>query len=159
MGKIWLQTVSGKLIHLPVVGDDINSPDDIIKISTSIIVNQNRCYSNPIQINHPTYGNITIDLMQDSGLTGSCNQCGLCCGHPVVDCQWGTLEACGYVLHEDLNWHVCQYLIIDRWRKWGDPNNSSCSLYASILDSFKGCAYPPLHIKSWMVGYCGYEVI
>jgi hypothetical protein len=27
MGVIWLQTSDGKLIHLPVVGSDVNSPD------------------------------------------------------------------------------------------------------------------------------------
>jgi len=158
MGKIWLQTTptalhpQSVLIHLPVQGNDVNSPDRAILIPTSIIINQNRCYGQPIAISGP-YGDFVIDLRPD-GITGSCNQCGMCCGHPVADCTHG--EDCGYILHSDLNWHVCQYLVIDKWRKWGDPDNSHCSLYASILDEFKGCAYPPKEIKSWMTG-CGYS--
>lgn len=34
MGKIWLETSYGKLIHLPVRGDDVNSPDDPLGLST-----------------------------------------------------------------------------------------------------------------------------
>ena len=35
MGKIWLETTDGRLIHLPIVEDDFNSPDDAIRIPTS----------------------------------------------------------------------------------------------------------------------------
>ena len=45
MGKIWLQTANGHLIHAPIVGDDFNSPDDAIKIPASILANKNRCFS------------------------------------------------------------------------------------------------------------------
>jgi len=154
MGKVWLETSEGRLIHLTIVEDDFNTPNDPVKIPTSIIGIQNRCYGEQIQIVHPTLGSFTINLKPE-GVTGSCNQCGMCCGHPVADCPWGSLEQCGYILHEDLQWHVCQHLVIDRWRKWGDPDNSYCELYATILDNFKGCAYPPLHHHPWMTG-CGY---
>jgi len=154
MGKIWLRTTHGKLIHLPVQGDDVNNPDDPLGLTTAVMVNQNRCYGQPIVVNHPTLGQFTIDLRPD-GITGSCNQCGMCCGHPASDCQWTDLDECGYILNTDLDWHVCQHLVIDKWRKWGDPDNSYCSLYATILDEFKGCAYPPKRIDPWMTG-CGY---
>lgn len=155
MGKIWLETSDGRLIHLPVVGDDVNSCTDAIRIPASVIVNQDRCYSQPIVIVTPQLGQVTIDL-RPTGIIGSCNQCGMCCGHPVSDCP--NPPDCGYILHEDLNWHVCQYLVIDKWRKWGDPNNSSCSLYQDILDYFKGCAYPPDEITPWMSS-CGYSEV
>jgi len=158
MGKIWLETSSGKLIHLPVQGDDFNSPDDDIRIPATIMINKNRCYSQPITVSIPGRGTVTIDFMQDSGLTGSCNQCGMCCGHPAGDCQWGSLEACGYVLNADINWHVCQHLVISNWHKWGAKNNTSCAIYADLINIFKGCIYPPLHMKPWMTG-CGYSVI
>ena len=153
MGKIWIQTTDNRLIHLPVVGDNVNSPDGAIRIPTSIIVNQDRCYGQQIVVNSPQYGSFTIDL-RPPGITGSCNQCGQCCGHPVADCP--TPPDCGYVLNEDLNWHVCQYLSIKNWRKWGQAGNTTCYLYESILDHFKGCAYPPKTIHPWMTG-CGYS--
>ena len=45
MGKIWLETIDGNLIHLPIVGEDFNSPDNAVKIPTSIVINMARCYS------------------------------------------------------------------------------------------------------------------
>lgn len=155
MGHIWLLTSDGRQIHLPVVGDDVNSPDDPIKIPTSMIMNTNRCWSQPIVVNHPTYGSFTIDLMLDSGLTGSCNQCGQCCGHPIANCLHPA--DCGFVLHEDLQWHVCQYLDIKNWRKFGDAGNTTCTIYDTLLDMFKGCIYPP-PIYAWMTN-CGFTVI
>ena len=53
MGKIWLETTNGKLIHLPIVGDDFNSPDDTIKIPTAVLVGRNRCFSGTIEIVSP----------------------------------------------------------------------------------------------------------
>jgi len=38
MGKIWVQTSSGKIIHLPIVEDDVNTPDDTIKIPTGVFI-------------------------------------------------------------------------------------------------------------------------
>jgi len=38
MGKIWVQTPSGKIIHLPIVEDDVNTPDDTIKIPTGVFI-------------------------------------------------------------------------------------------------------------------------
>ena len=77
MGKIWLQTDSGKLIHLPVVGEDINTPDDPQIIPTSLLSNQvlNRCFDDPITVTSPTHGEITFDF-SSPGRTGSCNSCG-----------------------------------------------------------------------------------
>lgn len=156
MGKIWLTTTSGRKIHIPVSGPDINTPDDPIEIPTSV-VDVNRCVSQQQIIVSPTHGTFTIDFMQDSGLTGGCNQCGQCCGHPAEECD-GPDGECGWPLNLDVPWHTCQYLMIDKKNKWGDPNNSECSLYATILDSFKGCLYPPRHIKSWMTS-CGYTEV
>jgi hypothetical protein len=156
MGKIWLQKTNGALIHLPVVGADVNTPDSAVKISVSAVSSVNRCWSNQIVVNHPTYGQFTIDL-RPPGIVGSCNQCGQCCSHPLANCPDLGGE-CGYILHPDLNIHVCQHLTINKWRKWGDPDNTSCSIYASILDSSKGCAYPPDadEIMPWWTS-CGFS--
>lgn len=157
MGKIWVQTTEGKLIHIPIVEDDFNTPDDPVKIPTSVVVGGvGRCFSEQRQIVHPTYGTITFDFMQDSGKTGSCNQCGQCCTHPVDDCLNPAL--CTWAYDVDIDAHACQYLVIDKKNKWPDPGNTSCSIYANILNVFKGCAYPPRNIHSWMFN-CGYTVI
>jgi hypothetical protein len=151
MGKCWLETTTGKLIHLPVV----NTPDDPVRIPTSIILNMNRCYSNQIEILSPTYGAIIFDFMQDSLFTGSCNQCGLCCSHPVGNCPHPTGN-CGYLLHPNLDYHVCQHLVIDKWRKWGDIGNTECAIYTDILNQFKGCVWPPDTIEPHMIN-CGFS--
>jgi len=151
MGKIWVQVSSGRTIHLPIVEDDVNTADDPIVLPPMLSVN--RCFSEQTIIAHPTLGTITFDF-RPPGIIGSCNQCGMCCGHPVEDCP--TPPDCGYILYEDLNWHVCQYLTINKWRKWGEAGNSECSLYADILNQFKGCVYPPDEIKPHMTG-CGYS--
>ena len=153
MGKIWLETTKGKLIHLPVVGDDVNSPDDAVRIPTSVFTKQNRCYGEQFQIEHPTYGTITLDL-RPPGIAGECNQCGVCCSHPIADCPHPPGD-CRYPSHPNLDYHVCQYLTIYKWRKWGDPDNSECSIFSTILDNFKGCAYPPDTIDPCMTN-CGY---
>jgi len=138
-----------------VQGSDVNHPGDVIEIPTSFIMTINRCWSQPFVVNHPTYGSFTIDLRPD-GIIGSCNQCGMCCAHPADTCQWGSLEACGYILIPQLNIHACQHLIIDKTNKWGQANNTECELYANILDYYKGCAYPPKAIDPWWTG-CGFS--
>jgi len=60
MGKIWLETTDNRLIHLPIVGEDFNSPDDAIRIPTAVLVNRDRCFSGTIQIVSPQYGTITF---------------------------------------------------------------------------------------------------
>jgi len=154
MGKIWLEKSGGGLIHLKIQESDYNTPDDPVKIPTSVVVNQDRCYGEVIAIALPG-GTIHLDLRPE-GITGLCNQCGMCCGHPIANCN--NPDICGYVLHEDLNWHVCQYLDIKNWRKWGQTGNTTCSLYDVILDNFKGCAYPPdqNEIMLWWTS-CGYS--
>jgi len=153
MGKIWLETSDGKLIHLPVVGDDVNTPDDIIKIPTSLILSMNCCYGQQIIVNSPTYGQFTLDLRPD-GITGSCNQCGHCCTHLVSDCP--APSECSWPYRADIDAHVCQHLIIDKVNKWPQANNTSCALYGDILNTYKGCAYPPKVIKSEWIN-CGYS--
>jgi len=155
MGKIWVQTSNGRIIHLPIVEDDFNTADDPIILPAMLSIN--RCYASNIQVVHPTFGTITFEFAP-LGRTGSCNQCGVCCSHPVVDCPYPE-GGCGYPLHPDLDFHVCQYLIIDRWRKWGQAGNTECSLGTDIMDSTKGCTlFPtvPDEIKSHMTN-CGYS--
>ena len=45
MGKIWLQTTDDRLIHLPIVGDDFNSPDDAASESLSESASESLSYS------------------------------------------------------------------------------------------------------------------
>ena len=151
MGKIWLETTDGRLIHLPIVEDDFNSPDDPVRIPTLMVLNMNRCYGAQIIVVHPTLGTITLDLRPD-GITGTCNQCGHCCTHPASEC----VEPCGYIYHEDLDLHVCQHLVINKWRKFPQAGNTSCALYSDILNTYKGCAYPPKAINPLWVN-CGYS--
>ena len=142
MGKIWLQRTDGNLIHLPIVGDDFNSPDDAIRIPTAVLVNRNRCFSGTIEIISPTYGTIIFDFTED-GRTGECNQCGQCCTHPADVCS--DPVRCGYVLKTfrklpDI--HACQYLTIINDNKWGEAANTECSIYTDLINISKGCMYP-----------------
>ena len=155
MGKIWVQTPSGRVIHLPIVEDDVNTADDPIVLPEMLSVN--RCYYSNIQVVHPTLGTITFEFAP-SGRMGSCNQCGVCCSHPVADCPHPEGD-CGYLPHPDIDFHVCQYLVINKWRKWGDAANTECSLGTDIMNSSKGCTlFPtvPAEIKSHMTN-CGYS--
>jgi hypothetical protein len=160
MGDVWLQTSDGKLIHLPVVGGDVNSPDDAVKIPTSAVMAQaNRAVTGQVAIVTPTHGTITLDFTVPSR-TGSCNQCGSCCCHPVANCQ-AAPGPCGYIVHpRATNYHVCQYLTINPGaNKLGKPGQTSCSLYSSLFDNYKGCIHgpqKPVDIWSWMTA-CGYE--
>ena len=155
MGKIWVQTSSGRIIHLPIVEDDVNTADDPIVLPEMLSVN--RCYDANIQVVHPILGTITFEFAP-SGRTGSCNQCGVCCSHPVADCPHPEGD-CGYPLNTDIDFHVCQYLVINKWRKWGQAGNTECSLGTDIINNFKGCTlFPsvPAEIKSHMTN-CGYS--
>jgi hypothetical protein len=155
MGKIWLQTTDGRLIHLPVVGDDVNTPDDPIKIPVSIVLSVDRCYSSQIQVIHPTIGTITFDFFANRGVVGSCNQCGQCCAHPVDACP-DPEGNCGWPYRANINSHACQYLTVIKNNKWPQPGNTECSIYADILNVSKGCAYPPDSFFPHMTN-CGYS--
>ena len=155
MGKIWVQTSSGRIIHLPIVEDDVNTADNPIILPAGLTVK--RCPDVNFQVVHPTLGTITFEFAPNNR-TGSCNQCGVCCSHPVADCPYPTGD-CGYLPHPDLDFHVCQYLVINKWRKWGDAGNTECSMGTDIINNFKGCTlFPtvPAEIKSHMTN-CGYS--
>ena len=148
MGKFWLETTDNRLIHLPIVGDDFNSPDDAIRIPTAVMVNRDRCFSGTIQIVSPQYGTITFDFTEP-GRTGSCNQCGQCCTHPVDACP-DPAGNCGYPLREiarSPDVHACQYLTIFKDGKWGDPANTECSIHTDLINTFKGCMLFPSENK------------
>jgi len=142
MGKIWLETTDNRLIHLPIVEVDFNSPDDAIRIPTGVMINRDRCFSGTIQIVSPQYGTITFDFTED-GRTGTCNQCGQCCTHPADvcpnpgNCRWPLRTIRGFD-----DFHACQYLTILKANKWGDPGNTECSIYTDLINTFKGCMYP-----------------
>lgn len=136
MAKIWLQTSDGKLIHLPVVGADVNTPDTPQKISTSVIATMNRCLSGTVVVNSP-YGNFTLNFAP-VGRNGTCNQCGQCCSHTVAACT-GT---CMYVLDTKSGRHVCRYLTILP-KGIGKTGGTECSIKADILNQMKGCTLFP----------------
>ena len=156
MGKLWVEKSNGNLIHLNVVGNDVNSPDDAIKVPVNLISIANRCYGEQIIIATPQLGTITIDL-RPPGIIGSCVQCGHCCSHLVANCP--RPEGCGWPYRSDIDAHACQHLVVDKWRKWPEAGNTSCAMHSAILDYSKGCAYPlsigeinPLWIN------CGYSI-
>jgi hypothetical protein len=142
MGLIWLQTTDGKLIHLPVVGADINSPEAPVKIPASVMVTgKNRCMSGQYTINIPTIGSVTINL-DPIGRSGDCNQCGQCCTHNIAAC---VDLLCGYVVDMVNGVHKCQYLTILTGGNngLGRNNGTECSIRTNILDIFKGCILFP----------------
>lgn len=146
MGVIWLQTSDGKLIHLPIVGADVNTPDSPVKVPVSSVQTglSNRCLSGTYAVNLSAlgYGTVTLDFGAP-GRSGSCNQCGSCCTHPVAACPMPPAN-CGYVLDTKYNVHKCQYLTITAGsNKLGKPGQTSCSIRASIFDIAKGCTLFP----------------
>ena len=117
MGKIWLQTSDGSLIHLPIVEPDVNTPDSPVKIPVSTISAADRCLSLNRSVNLSAYGLGTVTLnFNPPGRTGSCNQCGQCCVH-------------------------CVYLKVKT--KIGKPNGTECSIRSNIFNVAKGCLLFP----------------
>lgn len=140
MGKIYLQTFDGSRIHLPVVGADVNNPDSVTFPSVALLGTRNRCYSGTVQVIIPTIGTVTFNF-DPPGRTGSCNQCGQCCTHPIASCP-DPGGVCGWTVDAGRGIHRCPYLTILP-KGIGKANGTECSLYATILDSFKGCAFFP----------------
>lgn len=141
MGVLWLQTTDGKLIHVPIVGADINTPDSPTKVPTSIFSTAaNRCLNGQYNVDMSAYGlgTVTVNL-GPPGRTGTCNQCGECCSHPIASCP-DPGGNCGYVLSGA--YHKCQYLTIQA-RGIGKSNGTECSIRATLLDRFKGCVLFP----------------
>ena len=158
MGKIWLKTTDNRLIHLPIVGDDFNSPDDAIKIPTAVLINRDRCFSGTIEIISPTYGTIIFDFTEE-GRTGECNQCGQCCTHPIDvcpnpgDCRWPLRE-----IKKSDSVHACPYLTILNDTKWGNPGNTECSIHTDLINSFKDCMlFPSLRDMKPHMTSCGFS--
>ena len=117
LGIIWLQTTFGQLIHLPVVGSDVNSPDDQVKIPTSVIGidAMNKEFSDKIPVDILGKGNVIFDFGVP-GRTGSCKRCGKCCGE-------------------------CQYLIIR------PGEQAVCDIRMNIFNIAKGCTLSPSKIN------------
>jgi hypothetical protein len=161
MGVIWLQTTDGRLIHLPIVEADVNTPDSPVKVpvSSAVSLNVDRCLSGTRTVNLSSfgYGTVTLDFGAP-GRSGSCNQCGSCCTHPVATCPMPPAN-CGYILDTKYNVHKCQYLTINAGtNKLGKPGQTSCSIRTTIFDIAKGCTLEPSkpeHIMPWMTA-CGF---
>ena len=157
MGVIWVQTTSGKIIHLPVVGEDVNSPDDPVKISATVITYPEvRCMAGTVSVDTITHGTVTLDFNQP-GRSGACNKCGSCCTHPVSACN--SPGECGYVLDTKYDVHKCSRLVIAKGNnKLGTAGNTECSVRTTIFDIAKGCVYEPSnasHILPHMTS-CGF---
>jgi len=153
MGLVWILRTDGKRCHLPVQGDDVNTPDTAIDVSFIQAVTIDKCFGEPIVVNHPIFGQFTID-MRYPGIIGSCNQCGQCCTHPVEACPGN----CAWPYRSDIDCHACPHLVVDKVNKWPQANNTYCDIYQTILDVFKGCAYPPRALHPHMTN-CGYSLI
>lgn len=153
MGKVWILRSDGKRCHLPIQGDDVNTPDTAIDVSMVQSIAINKCYGQPIVVNHPTFGQFTIDMRRD-GMTGACNQCGMCCTHLVEDCPGN----CAWPYRADIDCHACPHLVVENIHKWPKAGNSYCDIYGTILDVYKGCAYPPKAIRPEWTN-CGYSEI
>jgi hypothetical protein len=148
---IWLETLSGEKIHMPTTGGDVNSPRDTNIPSTSLIVTKDRCLDGQHQYVLPYVGTVTIDY-DPPGRTGSCDQCGQCCGHPEASCPMPPFN-CGYVTNPRApsGWHVCQYLSIAAGaNKFGKKSGTECSVRSTIFDISKACTLSPEERKTWM---------
>ena len=152
MGKVWLRLSTGRVIHLPILEDDVNTADNPIDIPP--IVSMNRCFSKYLVYDHPTFGTITFNL-NTAGHIGDCNQCGHCCSHLVENCP-DPEGNCGWPYNADIDAHACQHLSIKNKNKWPQANNTSCSIYVDILLESKGCAYVPDVINPLWIN-CGYS--
>jgi hypothetical protein len=157
MGKIWFETNSGFKIHLPIVGADYNTPDNPVLFSGIGLATADRYLSGEIAVNHPVIGSFTLDFGAP-GRTGKCNQCGQCCSHPVANCPHPTDCAYVPVTSNKKDYHACQYLRLLPGKGIGKIGGTECSIRASIIDQFKGCALSPMkasEIETWMTA-CGF---
>ena len=134
MGVIWLQTTTGQLIHLPIVEEDFNTPNSPVKIPVDSfnVGAANRCLSGTFTVNNPTYGSVTFDFGAP-GRTGSCNQCGQCCSHPIASCT-ALGGNCGYVVDTGKGVHKCRYLTIlpGAQKGIGKTNGTECSIRPTL---------------------------
>jgi hypothetical protein len=154
MGVIWILINNSRIVHLPVIGEDVNTPSNPVNVSVFASAINNRNFSSNVSVNTPTFGRITIKLVPD-GRTGECNQCGQCCSHPVGDCPHP--PDCGYVpiTNKGVDYHACQYLTVFSGsnKGIGANNGTECSMRSDILNIAKGCVlFPqkPSEIESWM---------
>lgn len=155
MGVIWVQTSNNKMLHLPIIGPDINTPDSLPKVpASSIPIEELRSgVISPVFVEG--YGIILFNFTAP-GRTGSCVQCGSCCTHPVENCP----GQCTYIYDEQYNVHKCQYLIINPGEgKLGEPGQAACSLYSNVIEACKGCLFGPGSIREMMpwMKKCGFK--
>ena len=159
MGIVWIESrQSGKRFHLPVRGDDVNTSDNPI-IIPSLNPIRNRCFDHDIEVTLPEFGTFTLAIGVD-GRTGSCNQCGECCTHPIGNCP-DESGNCGYILDTDRGIHKCQHLTIKNPNSLGKANGTSCDLSENILEIYKGCVLWPQNADEfsqmiWLTN-CGYS--
>jgi hypothetical protein len=157
MGTIWLETTNGKLIHIPVVGDDVNTPNDLPRIPTSVLNTTAYKLSGDVEINVKGCGMVTFDFGVP-GRIGQCNRCGQCCTHPIAQCK-DSSGTCGYVVDTKYHVHKCQHLIIDgRENSLGTVGRTLCRLRPNILNRYKGCTLAPEQRESWMVS-CSFTFV
>lgn len=159
MGNLWVQTSDGKLIHLAVAGNDINTPASPTKIPTSVVsaALADRCLAGNVSITIAGYGPVTF-VFDPPGRSGLCNQCGSCCVHPVANCT-SAPGTCDFILDTKYNVHKCPHLDIKPGQgKLHNANGTSCTIHASLVDNLKGCLYFPVRsseLSPWM-NNCGF---
>jgi hypothetical protein len=137
MPNIWILRPNGKIFHLPVSGEnDINTPDTAILLNAVGL--RDRAYSGTVQIVHPTLGTFSISFDPPGRTGGPCNQCGLCCTHPVANCPMPP-NNCGYILDTQYNVH-----------KLGKANGTVCGVRSTIFEVSKACTISPDRRETWM---------
>jgi len=154
MGKVWFEDSRGHKFHLPVVGEDVNTPYTAIHVSEFSAVGM--MYSGTVAVAIPGHPPFTFDF-SPPGRSGSCRRCGLCCTHGPES----EPNNCDWVMNEEYGVHCCPHLEIDpRPNSLGREGRCSCAKRNNILDGYKGCALWPRaanDVYEWCVGKCGFS--
>ena len=152
MGVVWILTEGGKIIHLPVVGDNVNCSAE------PILLPEVGGYGFDENLGVRTQDHDFIIEFAPNGRTGKCKMCGLCCTHPGAHCP-NPAGKCGYRTGRR-GLHFCEYLSIEAGRVLGDAGAARCSVWTGILSKFKGCALWPENndeIQPHCKGVCGFR--
>lgn len=160
MGNVWVKTITGHIIHLPIIGDDFNDPAQPVDVSAIATGSYDRNLL--VRLSKWPATGLEFELeFAPNGRSGSCNRCGLCCTHPREDCKHpNSANECGYIWDKEYNVHKCKHLLIDSRIGLGRPGATACALWEDILSLYKGCAlWPdrPVDLIDYVKAVCGYS--
>lgn len=147
MGLRWYLSKFGRRFHLEAAPGYENIPDDAVPFDT---------FSHHLD---------ELDLSSIEDRLGTCNRCGMCCGHPEADCPSPTYD-CGWSqrMSKQPGWHFCEQLSSPGGGgNLGNPGKGTCLIWQTLpYEGYKACVYWPdyqsdLDEYFWIDGFCTFS--